>query len=170
MWLCGFEVRMNALRPPSFVDLRNSRRPFCARVSASHLNLLFAGPLVRDGTSPLSNRCRKKRACDVSTGRGLPDRSGKMVAVTRLPGIAGRHATYAGRQPPRQRHPAASSVAAAAGNDGWRSNSVLRRCLHYVRFSNRPVGVKRFQAVHLHSVDVAREHMLLFGIGTQALP
>jgi hypothetical protein len=40
----------------------------------------------------------------------------------------------------------------------------------YVGFSNRPVGVKRIQAIHRCSVDVAREHMLLFGIGTQALP
>ena len=39
-----------------------------------------------------------------------------------------------------------------------------------VRFSNRPVGVKRFQTIHLHRVEVAREHMLLFGIGTKALP
>jgi hypothetical protein len=37
-----------------------------------------------------------------------------------------------------------------------------------VRFSNRPV-VKRFQTIHQNSVDVAREHMLLFGIGTWAL-
>src|SRR6516164_8725315 len=37
-------------------------------------------------------------------------------------------------------------------------------------FSNRPVGVKRFQAIHLWSVDVARGLALLFGIGTTALP
>jgi len=40
----------------------------------------------------------------------------------------------------------------------------------HVRFSNRPVGVKRFQAIHRHSVDVARGLVLLFGIGTKALP
>ena len=39
-----------------------------------------------------------------------------------------------------------------------------------VRFSNRPVGVKRFQAIHHYSVDVARGLVLLFGIGTKALP
>ena len=38
------------------------------------------------------------------------------------------------------------------------------------RFSNRPVGVKRFQTIHHHSVDVARGLVLLFGIGTKALP
>jgi hypothetical protein len=39
-----------------------------------------------------------------------------------------------------------------------------------VRFSNRPVGVKRFQTIHLCSVDVAHGLVLLFGIGTKALP
>ena len=35
--------------------------------------------------------------------------------------------------------------------------------------SNRPFGVKRFQTNH-HSVDVAHGLVLLFGIGTKALP
>ena len=39
-----------------------------------------------------------------------------------------------------------------------------------VRFSNRPVGVKRFQTIHHCSVDVARGLALLSGIGTEALP
>jgi len=39
-----------------------------------------------------------------------------------------------------------------------------------VRFSNRPVWVKRFQTIHEYSVDVARGLALLFGIGTRALP
>src|SRR5476651_2201232 len=38
------------------------------------------------------------------------------------------------------------------------------------RFSNRPFGVKRFQTIHRCSVDVARGLVLLFGIGTRALP
>jgi hypothetical protein len=37
------------------------------------------------------------------------------------------------------------------------------------RFSNRPVGVKRFQTIHGCSVDVSRGRALLFGIGTKAL-
>src|SRR5258705_8604019 len=36
-----------------------------------------------------------------------------------------------------------------------------------VCFSNRPFGVKRFQTIHHHSVDVARGLVLLFGIGTK---
>jgi hypothetical protein len=36
-----------------------------------------------------------------------------------------------------------------------------------VCFSNRLVGVKRFQTIHHHSVDVARGLVLLFGIGTR---
>src|SRR5258707_13261770 len=39
-----------------------------------------------------------------------------------------------------------------------------------VRFSNRPFGVKRFQTIHHHGVDVAHGLVLLFGIGTRALP
>ena len=39
----------------------------------------------------------------------------------------------------------------------------------HVGFSNRPVGVKRFQATHRCSVDVAHGLVLLFGIGTKAL-
>jgi hypothetical protein len=39
-----------------------------------------------------------------------------------------------------------------------------------VRFSNRPFGVKRFQTIHHCGVDVARGLVLLFGIGTKALP
>jgi hypothetical protein len=39
-----------------------------------------------------------------------------------------------------------------------------------VRFSNRPFGVKHFQTFHQCGVDVARGLVLLFGIGTKALP
>src|SRR5437870_11025153 len=39
-----------------------------------------------------------------------------------------------------------------------------------VCFSNRPFGVKRFQAIHHSSVDVAHRLVLLFGLGTKALP
>jgi hypothetical protein len=42
--------------------------------------------------------------------------------------------------------------------------------MHFGRFSNRPVGVKRFQTIRHHSVDVSRGLVLLFGIGTKALP
>src|SRR5215510_943704 len=46
---------------------------------------------------------------------------------------------------------------------------ITRRSRH-VRFSNRPSGVKRFQTIHQLSVNVARGLVLLFGIGTKALP
>ena len=45
-----------------------------------------------------------------------------------------------------------------------------RTASEFVRFSNRPVGVKHFQAIHHCSVDVAHGLALLFGIGTKALP
>jgi Resolvase, N terminal domain len=41
---------------------------------------------------------------------------------------------------------------------------------HRVRFSNRPFEVKHFQTVRHCSVDVAHGLVLLFGIGTRALP
>jgi hypothetical protein len=44
------------------------------------------------------------------------------------------------------------------------------KCDLYVRFSNRPFGVKHFQTIHRCGVDVARGLALLFGIGTKALP
>ena len=42
--------------------------------------------------------------------------------------------------------------------------------VQHVRFSNRPFGVKHFQTIHRYSVDVAHGLVLLFGIGTKALP
>src|SRR5258705_11183515 len=39
-----------------------------------------------------------------------------------------------------------------------------------VCFSNRPFGVKRFQTIQHCGVDVAHGLVLLFGIGTKALP
>ena len=42
--------------------------------------------------------------------------------------------------------------------------------LRNVCFSNRPVGVKRFQTHHDCGVDVTHGLVLLFGIGTKALP
>jgi pimeloyl-ACP methyl ester carboxylesterase len=39
-----------------------------------------------------------------------------------------------------------------------------------VRFSNRPVGVKRYQTVHGSGVNVTRGLVLLYGIGASALP
>ena len=47
--------------------------------------------------------------------------------------------------------------------------SGLCRAAHF-RFSNRPFGVKHFQTIRRCSVDVARRLVLLFGIGTKALP
>jgi hypothetical protein len=40
----------------------------------------------------------------------------------------------------------------------------------HVGFSNRPIGVKRFQTIHQDDVDVAHGLVLLFGIGAKALP
>src|SRR5271154_1009757 len=50
------------------------------------------------------------------------------------------------------------------------SEADLKQGMFDVRFSNRPFGVKRFQTIHHQSVDVARGLVLLFGIGTRALP
>src|ERR1700731_2008486 len=52
-----------------------------------------------------------------------------------------------------------------------RSEKLARRPLkanmRAVCFSNRPFGVKRFQTIHHHSVDVARGLVLLSGISTR---
>src|SRR6266576_3954143 len=48
--------------------------------------------------------------------------------------------------------------------------AAVRRVQNYVHFSNRPFRVKRFQTIHHYSVDVAHGLVLLFGLGTKALP
>jgi hypothetical protein len=60
----------------------------------------------------------------------------------------------------------------AEGIDGAHAfpASVHERRNSNVRFSNRPFGVKRFQTMHQFSVDAARGLVLLFGIGSKALP
>jgi hypothetical protein len=49
-----------------------------------------------------------------------------------------------------------------------KSDSAPSQC--DVCFSNRPVGIKRFQAIHDCGVDVAHGLVLLSGLGTKALP
>src|SRR5882762_5781139 len=44
------------------------------------------------------------------------------------------------------------------------------RPIVHVRFSNRRSGVKHFQTIRHHGVDVACGLVLLFGIGTKAFP
>jgi hypothetical protein len=65
--------------------------------------------------------------------------------------------------PPRQTMTSQSA-------NGLGSGSVIAAALADVCFSNRPFGVKHFQTVHHCNVDVARGLVLLFGIGTWALP
>ena len=61
--------------------------------------------------------------------------------------------------------------AASPGRMSLLGINVVRPRVVDVRFSNRPVWVKRFQAFHHHyGVDVAHGLALLFGIGTKALP
>jgi hypothetical protein len=47
--------------------------------------------------------------------------------------------------------------------------AAVRPVQNYVRFSNRPFRVKRFQTIHDCGVNVARGLALLSGIGTKAL-
>ena len=51
----------------------------------------------------------------------------------------------------------------------WHKADIPARSIN-VRFSNRPFGVKHFQTVRRCSVDVTHGLVLLFGIGTKALP
>jgi hypothetical protein len=48
--------------------------------------------------------------------------------------------------------------------------SATKISLGDVRFSNRPFGVKHFQTLRRCGVDVTHGLVLLFGIGTRALP
>jgi hypothetical protein len=47
----------------------------------------------------------------------------------------------------------------------WHIADIATRSIN-VRFSNRPVGVKRFQTIHDCGIDVTRGLVLLYGIGT----
>ena len=58
----------------------------------------------------------------------------------------------------------------AVANRGSGSEGDIRARSSNVRFSNRPVGVKRFQTIHDCGVDVAHGLVLLSGLGTMALP
>ena len=62
------------------------------------------------------------------------------------------------------------AILSAAWRNGPPGTLGQKPTLIHVRFSNRPFGVKRFQTIHHCSVDVARGLVLLFGIGTRALP
>src|SRR5450759_1107746 len=62
------------------------------------------------------------------------------------------------------------AVFLAVRNDAIGTKRTFAAPQHFVRFSNRPVGVKHFQTIHHYSVDVAHGLVLLFGIGTKALP
>src|ERR1019366_5275335 len=67
----------------------------------------------------------------------------------------------------RQRSP---SLKSARRMSAFGGKAKVRTYLHVRFFSNRPFGVKRFQAIHPSNVDVAHGLVLLFGIGTRALP
>src|SRR6516225_2940722 len=54
----------------------------------------------------------------------------------------------------------------AARNVCFRHKADIARLSSNVRFSNRPVGVKRFQAVQYSDGNVARGLVLLYGLGT----
>jgi len=54
------------------------------------------------------------------------------------------------------------------GRDGSKGDNCTAK--RHVCFSNRPVGVKRFQAIHQLGGDVTRGLVLLSGIGAKALP
>jgi hypothetical protein len=65
---------------------------------------------------------------------------------------------------------AARRGASDRGQRRFGSGTDILRTSIDVCFSNRPVGVKRFQTHHDCGVDVTRGLALLFGLGAQALP
>ena len=61
-------------------------------------------------------------------------------------------------------------LAAIVENEEKNTRSALPALAADVRFSNRPFEVKRFQTIRHCGVDVTHGLVLLFGIGTKALP
>jgi len=70
------------------------------------------------------------------------------------------------RQPRRD----ARHLCLDVGNRRFWPVTSLSATQRFGRFSNRPVGVKHFQAIHHYSVNVAHGLVLLFGLGARALP
>ena len=67
-------------------------------------------------------------------------------------------------------NPQAASLRSHLVRSALGSGADLAAPFTHVRFSNRPFEVKHFQTIHHCSVDVAHGLVLLFGIGTKALP
>jgi acyl-CoA synthetase (AMP-forming)/AMP-acid ligase II len=76
-----------------------------------------------------------------------------------------------GDDPRRDVDGAVSTQFCTSGTTGLPKGAMLTGWnLLNVGFSNRPFRVKRFQTIHRYSVDVAHGLVLLFGIGTRAVP
>src|SRR6516165_9944679 len=72
---------------------------------------------------------------------------------------------------PRSWHPCPPTIISKSGvNVCFWHKADITIALNHVRFSNRPVGVKRFQALQYSDGNVARGLVLLYGLGTSARP
>jgi hypothetical protein len=119
---------------------------------------------AHDEIRPRIASCRDSRSAPKSVGENKRRRPLGRCARTLLPD-----------------RPKSRGINECAGKQPCRGRSIrislkigglpLDRCpVQDVCFSNRPSGVKRFQAIHHSSVDVAHGLALLFGLGTKALP
>ena len=125
------------------------RRGGAGRHAAASIGLLNAA-INKALRTPEVTAAAVRLNADIASGSGAGVRH---VPRPRAGQMAGRGAAF------RCRHPLGARTVMEDHLSAWD-----------VRFSNRPVGVKRFQTIHRCGVDVARGLVLLSGIGTKALP
>jgi hypothetical protein len=128
---------------------------------------------------PDKDKAERQSLEDVAGIDKLQDRlyaEGRRALLVVLQGIdtAGKDGTQRRRRRDRARDAGADESEISPAEVGY--EEVCHQVIgphvqdRHVCFSNRLVGVKHFQAIHHSSVDVARGLVLLFGIGTKALP
>ncbi len=91
-----------------------------------------------------------------------------IISRSSHPACTARPVHTPGGEARRPRAGRRSSAIMPTASRRWICSSYRRS--HFACFSNRPLKVKRFQTIHDDSVDVAHGLVLLFGIGSEALP
>ena len=150
-------------------DIR--RRVFCPVISPAWRRRIGSGPLAAAvgasaRTPRSSSRIPKRRRA------GRPWRVRPMPCYVEGGGCSNLWAAFgADRWAWFIRKKLKLNPKSPPGLKRWNSPNLPARAgpIH-VCFSNRPFGVKHFQTIHQCGVDVARGLVLLFGIGTWALP
>ena len=136
--------------PPPSTPTRRMRSACCARAASGH------------ATAPLSTATNFRLAILIAIGPSDRGHAHWIIANDSTPQHRRSVTDFKGLR--RLKSPRCLSAARNAASWPQRTSRNVRPD---VRFSNRPFGVKRFQTIRHHGVDVAHGLVLLFGIGTK---